>query len=79
MPISERILVDGIEDGMTRDEVIGVLGDEFYSHVPLSWAPRFDSFPYTDSDGQTKFVWIYYEQGGVVRATDGHPSIYFVE
>ena len=77
-PVSMRINVDGIEDGMSRDQVMEVLGEDFSSHVPLDWEPSIDSFPYVDENGDTRFVHVSYQEGKVVSAIGDRRSVYFV-
>ncbi|MGV6839633.1 MAG: hypothetical protein ACWA40_05505 [Planktomarina sp.] len=69
--------VPGIFVGMTRDEVIGVLGTNFSSFVGLERPPFVDSFPYTE-DGVTKFIYVRYRSGVVRAATSGHADVYIV-
>ncbi|WP_368184747.1 hypothetical protein [Aestuariibius sp. HNIBRBA575] len=79
MSASQRIQVDGIEDGMTRDQVAAVLGDQYFDHIPPGFRPSIDSFPYVDENGQTKFIWIRYRQGRVIEAVDNRDERYIVD
>ncbi|MFY0682836.1 MAG: hypothetical protein JXR13_19895 [Thalassovita sp.] len=63
---------------MTREEVQEVLGDEFHSHVPLSWKPSIDSFSYLDEEGHLKFFWIFYSDGLLAGAYKDRDSVYYV-
>lgn len=67
--------VPGVLVGMTRDEVMGILGTEFISFTPLSQPPSRDSFPYTEN-GQQFYVRVQYRAGIVLAATDGHDKPY---
>ena len=47
--------VPGILVGMTRDEVIGVLGSNFESYNGFDRPPFVDSFPYVEG-GRTRYI-----------------------
>lgn len=69
--------VPGIFVGMTRDEVIGVLGTNFSSFSPLTRPPVIDSFPYVEDD-VTKFIYVDYSRGVVRGASSGHAHVFII-
>ena len=70
--------VPGVITGMTRAEVVEVLGPEFVPFEALHLPPQADSFPY-EENGKTKYIWVTYWNGTVSRASRGFYDIYRLE
>ena len=70
--------IPGIITGMTRSEVVEVLGPNFIPFEALHLPPQADSFPY-EEDGKTKYIWVEYWKGTVSRASRGFDHTYRLE
>ncbi|WP_292068095.1 hypothetical protein [Marivita sp. XM-24bin2] len=70
--------VPGVVTGMTRSEVVEVLGANFIPFEALHLPPQADSFPY-EEDGETKYIWVEYWKGTVSRADRGFDHTYRIE
>lgn len=69
--------IPGVLIGMTREEVVEVLGNNFLSFTGDSLPPVTDSFPYVE-DGKTKYIWVGYISGKVNYAVPGQSDVYKV-
>lgn len=76
-PAARATDVPGVLIGMTRDEVVKILGPDFESHSPLSRPPSVDSFPYK-INGEAKYAYVTYKDGVVLRAESGFTQTYRV-
>lgn len=71
---SKMTEVDEIMEGMTRDEVIKVLGPYFRSLSPEGFPPVCDTFKDNNVAGD-KFIHVWYSGGKVVKASGGKNSV----
>ena len=70
--------VPGVITGMTRAEVVEVLGASFIPFEALHLPPQADSFPYQEN-GETKYIWVEYWNGTVSGARRGFDQTYRLE
>ena len=70
--------IPGIITGMTRSEVVEVLGPNFIPFEALHLPPQADSFPYEEA-GETKYIWVEYWRGTVSGANKGFDYTYRLE
>lgn len=66
--------VSEIEAGMSRDQVISILGSYIRSLSPEELEPICDTFIYNEAI-DAKFIHVWYVNGVVDRASDGHDVV----